>query len=704
MNFLAPLFLLGGLAVALPVIFHLVRRASQNKIPFSSLMFLQPAIPRMASRRRLEHLILLLLRCLVLLLLALAFARPFLMQLSTADTSNQIGRKIIVLVDTSASMKRDGLWDQARDQASQVLKSLTPADQVALMTFDREPRFVLGFNQWNNLPGEQRAPFALQRLAELKPGWAAAHLARALVTAAESFTEGDKQNPNTGPRQIILISDIKEGARLDGLQGYDWPRGLEVRTVQLQPRRPTNAGLQWVVDTGDAAPSEEPAAAGPRLRVSNSSNAKREQFQLHWEGVAAAPAVDLYIPPGQSRVVPAPKLPPGVSGERLVITGDDDDFDNKVWITQPKPEQVQILYAGNDATNDSARPLYYLKRAFQVTRRQAVEVKARPLSMTFSPEELSAARLLVVTDLLPATPLAQAETFLTNGGTVLYVLDNPAAASTAGRLAGVDNLTATPVTPASYAMFGQIDFEHPLFAAFSDPRYNDFTKIHFWKYQRLDAAKIPGARLLARFDDGAPALIEVQRGRGRLLILTSGWVPSDSQLALSSKFVPLLYAMLDLAGGVKAPLAQFHIGDSVDLSSALASAPDQPLTVRPPNGHEIVLPAGVTLFTATDEPGLYTIPSARPPLRFAVNLDPSESRTAPLPVEELARLGVPIKPPAPDPARQIEQKRRLLITEVEGRQKLWRWLTFAALLLLLMETGLAGWLTRRATRPTEEAV
>jgi hypothetical protein len=40
MNFLAPLFLLGGLAVALPVIFHLVRRASQNKIPFSSLMFL----------------------------------------------------------------------------------------------------------------------------------------------------------------------------------------------------------------------------------------------------------------------------------------------------------------------------------------------------------------------------------------------------------------------------------------------------------------------------------------------------------------------------------------------------------------------------------------------------------------------------------------------------------------------------------------
>ena len=77
MSFLAPLFLLGGLAVALPIIFHLVRRTTRERIRFSSLMFLQPSPPRLTRRSRLEHLLLLLLRCTVLCLLALGFSRPF---------------------------------------------------------------------------------------------------------------------------------------------------------------------------------------------------------------------------------------------------------------------------------------------------------------------------------------------------------------------------------------------------------------------------------------------------------------------------------------------------------------------------------------------------------------------------------------------------------------------------------------------------
>ena len=64
MSFLAPLFLLGGLAVAFPVVFHLVRRSSREKMVFSSLMFLKPTPPRMTRRNRLEHIFLLLLRCL----------------------------------------------------------------------------------------------------------------------------------------------------------------------------------------------------------------------------------------------------------------------------------------------------------------------------------------------------------------------------------------------------------------------------------------------------------------------------------------------------------------------------------------------------------------------------------------------------------------------------------------------------------------
>ena len=80
MSFLAPLFLFGALAIGLPVLFHLIRRTTRERTIFSSLMFLQPTPPRLTRRSRLEHILLLLLRCLVLCLLALGFARPFFKQ------------------------------------------------------------------------------------------------------------------------------------------------------------------------------------------------------------------------------------------------------------------------------------------------------------------------------------------------------------------------------------------------------------------------------------------------------------------------------------------------------------------------------------------------------------------------------------------------------------------------------------------------
>jgi len=95
MSFLAPLFLLGAAALALPVLFHLIRRTSREKITFSSLMFLQQTPPRMTRKSRLEHIFLLLLRCLVLCLLALGFARPFLQRPLSADPAAGAGARVV---------------------------------------------------------------------------------------------------------------------------------------------------------------------------------------------------------------------------------------------------------------------------------------------------------------------------------------------------------------------------------------------------------------------------------------------------------------------------------------------------------------------------------------------------------------------------------------------------------------------------------
>src|SRR5690606_14339403 len=101
MSFLTPLYIAGLLAVALPVLFHLIRRTPQGRQTFSSLMLLSPSPPRVTRRSRLNNILLLLLRATALSLLAFAFARPLLRQEADLNISEQRGRRIALLVDTS---------------------------------------------------------------------------------------------------------------------------------------------------------------------------------------------------------------------------------------------------------------------------------------------------------------------------------------------------------------------------------------------------------------------------------------------------------------------------------------------------------------------------------------------------------------------------------------------------------------------------
>ncbi len=725
MSFLAPLFLLGGLAIALPVVFHLVRRSSREEQMFSSLMFLKPTPPRMTRRNRLEHIFLLLLRCLAICILAFAFARPFLQKPMAATPTNTAAAQIVVLVDTSASMKRDGVWADALAKAEAALKNTSPADQVAVLIFADQVRGLISFEQWAAMNVSERSAIAAQRLAETKPTWHATHLGNALIAAADAIDDAEKREPHTGPRRIVLITDMQEGSRLDGLQGHEWPRGLEISVVPVKARRPTNAGLQWVADADDSNRSTSDVPV--RLRVNNSADAQREQFQVRWAGVLGD-SLDAYVPPGQSRIVPVPKLATNTTAERITLSGDDDDFDNTVYIVQPKAEEVNVLYFGSDAETDPAQLLYYLKRAFQDTRRQAVHLNHHnpltPPSAILSPSEgamdgVRGTRLAIVSSALPAAQTRDIRQYLTNGGTALLVMNDAQIAGTLGQLIGAPELTATEAPVANYAMFGQVDFAHPLFAPFADPRFGDFTKIRFWKRRLLAAEPMAGARVIAKYDDNAPAILEVPVGRGRLFVFTFSWRPADSQLALSSKFVPLLYSMLDQAGGIGMPFAQCRVGDPLDLTpfarsqrreaadgSAAVSNPPPSVggyLIRKPDGSQIQLAASETRFLQTDEPGIYEVIAAAGRMRFAVNLDAAESRTAPIPLDQLEQLGLPMKSVAVTPTLLAARQATLHDTELEARQKLWRWLIMAALAVLFVETWLAGWITRRSAAAVEAA-
>ncbi len=698
MSFLAPLFLLGGVAIALPVIFHLVRRSSREKMTFSSLMFLKPTPPRLTRRNRLEHIFLLLLRCLAICVLALGFARPFLQRPMPAAPVNETGAHVVLLVDASASMKRENLWFDALARAETELRKISPADQAAVLAFDDQVHTLVSFEQWSAMNLPERATLAVQRLKDTAPTWHSTHLGNALLAAADLLEDAEKNQQRTGARRITLISDVQEGARLDGVQGHDWPRQLEVTVVPLKAKRPTNAGLQWVMDADDSA---TPSADSPvRIRVSNSADAAREQFQIRWADIPNVPSLDAYVPPGQSRIMLAPKGAEGASGTQLVLSGDDSDFDNTAYIVQSKAEEVNVLFFGSDAETNSSQSLYYLKRAFQDTRRQTVRLIAAEDVATAG--QLSTNRLIIISGTLPENQTAIRE-FINGGGTALLTMPDANSAKTLAELANAPQLTATEATVGNYAMLGQIDFEHPLFAPFADPRFSDFTKLRFWKHRKLALDNVPNARVVARFDDSDPAIVEIPVDRGHILAFAFSWRPADSQFALSSKFVPMLYSILDQAGGVRAQLAQYRVGDSVDLA-AISQKAGGSLSVRKPDGSQVQLTGNKPQFTQTDQPGIYQVTAASPPIRFAVNLDPAESKTAPLPLDELERLGIPMKPAETAVAQAALQQKTVRDAELESRQKLWRWLIVGALAVLFGETLLAGRITRRRAAPIEAAV
>src|SRR4051812_5382561 len=348
MSFLAPFFLLGAAAVAAPIIFHLIRRTSKEKTIFSSLMFLQPTPPRLTRRSRLEHIFLLLLRCLVLSLLAFGFARPFL-QRPFANTPSGQNKKIAILVDTSASMRREDLWTRARSKAEQYLRAATPGDSIALFTFDRRLSPLVSFEQWSSLGPGERASAAVERLNQANPGWQGTHLGSALISAVEALEESANRDPQAGAiRQLVLITDLQEGSRLEGLQGFEWPRGVEIIIETLKAKKTSNAGLQLLTEREDAEVA--PGDSSPKIRVSNSADSTREQFRVGWLPSADASMVgaslDVYVPPGQNTIAQAPPIPAGLREQRLVLVGDDHDFDNSVYVVPPRAEKIPVLYLG----------------------------------------------------------------------------------------------------------------------------------------------------------------------------------------------------------------------------------------------------------------------------------------------------------------------------------------------------------------------
>jgi len=688
MSVLFPLYLFGLLAVGLPLAFHLLRKTPRGQQLFGSLMFLSPARPRLTRRSRLDHLLLLLLRALAVICIALAFARPFQRIAAMMDLSRTAGNRVVILVDTSASMRRTGLWDKARKEIDQRLDALRPQDQVALISFDDTPEIISSFPEKgaSSRKRTQSAGVAKQAMLGLSPSWRDSNLGAGLAAAADLLDAAKDKDRTDELLDIVLVSDFQEGSNLDALQSYEWPKGVSVTVQLVDPEKPTNATLRILPAEDDADPSSV------RVRGSNDSDSQKEEFRLVWRTSSDAQvgeATSVYAPPGQTRVVRLER-PPEAEVNRLTLLGDDAEFDNQFFATAPLQRTLRVVYIGGDKADDANGLIYYLQRAFADGPFRKIEFDLRAPSEPLVFDQEDPPDSVVIGADLSDSQTAQLKAYISSGERALVVLQEKSTAASLRTLLEIPDLTVENVVERDYAMLGQIEFRHPLFAAFADPRFSDFTNIRFWKRRRLTLGsdQTKSLKVLAKFDNGDPAILEKSIGGGQLYLLAGGWSPSESQLALSTKFVPLVSWLLDRRES-ETTNPQLTVGDAAVAAMDNASAADR---VETPAGDSIALGEDGR-FATTDEPGVYRFVGDKLTTTFAVNLNPRESATAALDPGVLEPFGVRLGRNE-SVAEKLDRQRQKQDTELEFEQSYWRWFLAGALLLLAAESWLSGWYSR----------
>lgn len=682
MSWLFPLYLLGAGAIIAPILMHLRRRPPQDRVEFSSLMFLQARTPLPVSRRRIEHWLLLLLRCMALVLLALMFSRPWLQTDERAGA--EAGRAVLVLVDRSASMQRGDLMRQALEQAREVVQKASPADRVALAAFDSRLRMLWTFEEDAGAGPARTAPL-LQRLGEIQPGWHSTDLGRALVDALAQLSSASGLRGME--KRLVVVTDLQEGARLDALRGIAWPEEVSVQVLRVEVRDEGNMTLSLAAaDTGSAGArgTKFEGAETLRVRLSNARDSQVSDFSLSWQK-GGGEALAGYLPAGATRVlnVPLPG-PAGAAADILQLSGDAWDFDNRVFLAPAQPRQVSVAWLGaQDGADEAASPLFYLKRALQPTT-------------SLEPRVVSGAEVVLPqceVAVLQGRPPAMLADWIRAGGLAVWLLEPGTGAGEVEALTGVSGASLKEAGAEGYRMLGEVNPEHPLLRPFADPRLRDFTKLRFWRHREVTLAGAAAERfeVIARFDNGAPAMLALPMEKGTLLLLTSGWHPADSQLALSTKFVPLLFGWLESAGFSHSERAGLSVGDALPPGNLDA-------TVLTPEGREVAVKAGASF--PLESVGFYQVRAGSETRMHAVNLPPEEGRVAAMEPERLKDFGVRLHEMSgtrEEIARSSRVQERLAASEAEKQQRAWLWVLAALLAALGLETLLAG----RTARPDQ---
>ena len=674
MLFLAPLFFLALAGLAIPVLLHLTQREKKQIVHFPSLMFVRRIPYSSVRRRKLQNLLLLAIRLTALALIIAAFARPLLTRPDAPVAIGQGARELVVLLDVSYSMGYGDRWARAQSAARDALRGLGGSDRGSVVLFASGADIAMRSTaEVNALTGAVDAA---------KPGAGSTRYAPAIKVANSLLT--DSLLPR---REVVLISDFQRTG-WQGAEGTALPPGAvltpgavqggsdrpNVTVTAASRARSTFANQERVVVTAGVTNHADAPVSGLTLML-----------EMNGLSVGSKP---VSLEAGASGSVSFDPVTVSQRNMRGSLKLSDDALaaDNVRYFVLSPADPLHVTLVDRGSGGNSL----YVARALAIGEAPKFDAVTK-VPETVSDDDLRRSAVVVLNDVPVQAALARRLARYVEGGGGLLV----AAGQRASWPSDVEALPASigaPVdrTRGPAARVTGLELGHAVFEAFRAPRSGDFSSTRIYGYRQV--AAVADAQVLARFDGGAPAVLEKRLGAGRVLLWSSSLDQSWTDLPMKPVFLPFVHRAATYLAAYVPPQPSLTVGQVLDPTSAGARKGQAPPRVLlTPGGRRVDLTdEGAEVLELTEQ-GFYELRGdGNEAAVVAANVDPAEADPTPIDPSEIVSATAGGSPGAAAAANTVP----LTPEAREKSQRIWWYLLFAGILLLGLDTLISNRLAK----------
>ncbi len=670
MIFLAPLFLLGLIAVALPIAIHLIRREKPPKVMFSTIRFLKKTSKKLVLFQHLQQILLLLLRSLVIVLLVIAFARPLIDQ-SVARLLDADPQSAVIMIDLSMSMQYGDTFERAKREAIDLISGMSAGDEVALIGFSEGAQLVREFN--SDLDGVRSTVNELSGA-----GFGRTRYFPNLRLADQLLEESSFEN-----RAVYLISDFQAEGIETVEEEWKLAPGIAFTGIDVGFEESTNLVITDVRSPEQLLENASEQQILARVRSTGSVYLEQGDVSLLVNGqLVDRKIVDLGDRSEEVITFSTTFESEGSYIGEVRVSGDTFEADNSYYFTVDVLPKISVLTVNGEASEN-----WYDDEGHWFGLAVASAVQSPFELVDIAPRDLNDA-ILRQSDVLVLLNVGD----LTDGQAGIiadYVTDGGALLVAPGDRIEPDSFNNQfgPIAPArleaqdlsdgnDYLVIADYDSRHPILR----PLESDWSA-RFQRHWKLTPAD--GSDVLMQFDNTEPALVEREVGNGSVIFFASAMDLEWNNLPLQGLFLPFIHETLRHLVQPESKQRAYSVGDSFSVHSDDRVAN---VSARDPSGDEILFTNNDFIIQAS-KPGFVTVDVGNAEQRFAVNILPEESNFARIPVENVLDS---IINPDTNPIKSREVQNAQLAEELEKPQRLWWWILSLVMGLILAESVIAN--------------